>query len=328
MAALKPTIAVWEYDRTRALLDGRVKVAGCEPVWLSDMPIETMFARALGYAEFDVSELSFSNFLAQTAAGTCAYVGLPIFPSRSFRHGAWFVNAASGIQAPADLRGRRVGVREYSMTAAVVGRGVLAEEFGLRADEVHWVAGDVDEPERTTIPLPSLPSGFSVERAPDGALLADMLVSGDIDALLAYKPPKPFLAGDARVRRLFADPTDREMAFARRTKIFPIMHLMGIRRELAEAEPWLAKALLDAFTQAKDLALADLAVVQALKISLPWVAKAVEETRAALGSDYWPYGIAKNRFAIEALARWHHEQGLSPRLLRPEEMFFRTTLDS
>lgn len=328
MFQLRPTIAVWDYDRTRPLLDGRLRVEGCDPIWLSDMPIEVMFSRALGAAEFDVSELSFSNFLKQTAAGECAYVGIPVFPSRSFRHGAWFVNAASGIREPGDLRGRRIGVREYSMTAAVVARGILSDEFAVRAGEVQWIVGDVDEKERTSIPLPELPFGFSAARAPEGELLADMLVAGKIDALLAYKPPKKFVGGDPRICRLFGDYAAREKEFASRTGVFPIMHLMGIRRELAEAEPWLAQSLQLAFTAAKDLALAELSIVQALKVSLPWAADAVAETIAALGKDYWPYGIKKNRAAIEALARWHCEQGLSERPLTVEEMFFRTTLET
>ena len=323
---LRPSIAVWDYDRTRPLLDGRVTVEGCAPVWLHDMPIETMFSRALGHGEFDVAELSFSNFMALTARGQCDYVGLPIFPSRSFRHGAWFVNPSRGIEKPADMQGRRIGVREYSMTAAVVARGIMADEYGLAAGDVTWVMGDVDEVERTDIPLPSLPPGITVERAP--GLLADMLVAGEIDALLAYKPPKLFLKGHPGIARLFPDYEALERAYAARTGIFPVMHLMGIKRDLAEAHPWLAMSLLTAFTRAKDMALADLAIVQALKVALPWTSAEFERTRAALGDDYWPYGIARNRAALAALARWHHAQGLSPHPLTMEELFFRTTLGS
>ncbi len=325
---LHPSIAVWDNDRTRALLDGRVTIEGCAPVWLYDMPIETMFSRALGQSEFDISELSFSNFMALTARGECDYIGLPIFPSRSFRHGAWFVNPASGIRVPADMKGRRIGVREYSMTAAVVARGIMADEYGVAASDVTWVMGDVDEVERSHIPLPSLPAGITVERAPEGRLLADMLVAGEIDALLAYKPPKLFLKGAAGIARLFPDYEALERAYAKRTGIFPVMHLMGIRKSLAEAQPWLATTLMAAFTKAKDMALADLAIVQALKVSLPWTAAEFERTKEALGDDYWPYGIAKNRAALDALAGWHHAQGLSPHKLRMEEMFFRTTLGS
>jgi 4,5-dihydroxyphthalate decarboxylase len=326
MGRLRPTIAVWDYDRTRPLIDGRIQVEGCNPTWLHDMPIETMFSRALGGAEFDVSELSFSNFMALTARGACGYVGLPIFPSRSFRHGAWFLRADAGITRPEQLKGRRIGVREYSMTAAVVARGLMEDEHGVGARDVTWVVGDVDEKERTHIPLPDLPDGFRVERAPEGRMLVDMLVAGELDALLAYKPPKAFVKGDARIVRLFPDYEARERDYARRTGIFPVMHLMGIRRDVAEAEPWLAMSLMAAFTAAKDLAIADLSIVQALKVALPWAPAEFARTRDALGDDYWPYGVARNRRALEALTRWHHAQGLSPRPLAVEELFFRTTL--
>ncbi len=328
MARLRPTIAVWEYDRTRPLIEGRVPVEGCDPIWLHDMPIETMFSRALGGAEFDVSELSFSNHLAQVARGTNRYIGLPIFPSRSFRHGAWFLRADAGITRAEDLRGRRIGVREYSMTAAVVARGVLEDEHGIGGRDVTWVMGDVDEVERTHIPLPELPAGFTVERAPEGRLLVDMLFAGEIDALLAYKPPKAFAKGDPRIIRLFPDYEAREQEYARRTGIFPVMHLMGVRRDVAEGEPWLPMALQAAFTKAKDMAIADLSIVQALKVALPWAPAEYARTVAALGEDYWPYGVKRNRAALEALARWHHAQGLSPRPIAVEEMFWPGTLGS
>lgn len=326
MSKLRPTIAVWSYDRTRPLIDQRVQIEGCDPIWLSDMPIETMFARALGHAEFDISELSFSNFLTQVASGNSHYVGLPIFPSRSYRHGAWFVNSQAGIRTPADLKGKRVGVREYSMTAAVVARGILSDEFAIRSADVQWVIGDVDERERSAIAPPQLHRDIPVDVISDDRLLSDMLMQGEIDALLAYKPPAPFVARDARIVRLFPNFVELEKEFAARTSIFPVMHLMGVRRDLLEQHPWLAMSLLTAFNAAKDMALHELSYVQALKISLPWLAESLEETTRVLGEDFWPYGISRNRAAIEALARWHHEQGLSPRLLTLEEMFFRTML--
>ena len=326
MGLLRPTIAVWDYDRTRPLIDGRVGVEGCDPIWLHDMPIETMFSRALSGGEFAVSELSFSNYMAMTARGTCPYLGLPIFPSRSFRHGAWFLRADAGITRPEELKGKRIGVREYSMTAAVVARGLLEDEHGVAGGDVTWVVGDVDERERTHIPLPDLPAGFTVERAPEGRFLVDMLLAGELDALLAYKPPKAFVKGHAGIIRLFPDYEAREKEYAKRTGVFPVMHLMGIRRDVAAAEPWLAMSLMSAFTAAKDLAIADLAIVQALKTSLPWAPAEFARTREALGDDYWPYGIARNRAPLEALIRWHHAQGLSPRPLTMEELFLPTTL--
>ena len=318
---LRPTIAVVDYDRTRPLIDGRVPVRGCAPIWHWDMPIETMFAKALGEAAFDVAELSFSNFLSQTARGSSAYLGLPIFPSRSFRHGAWFVNVDAGIKAPADLKGRRVGVREYSMTAAVTARGILEDENGVAATDIHWIMGDVDEPERDRISPPNLARPIEVSVAPNRTLLNEMLLDGRIDALLAYKPPKSFLEGDPRVRRLFPDYGLHERAYAGRTGIFPIMHLIGIRKELGAACPWLPEALVDAFTRAKDVAIADLATIQVLKISLPWPVQAHAEACALLGEDYWPYGIERNTKALQALFRWHFRQGLSERELGLEDVF-------
>lgn len=317
----RPTIAVVDYDRTRPLLDGRVPVRGCEPLWQWKMPIEDMFAKALGEAAFDVAELSFSNYLTRVSRGDSAYLGLPIFPSRSFRHGAWFVRAAGDVRSPEDLKGRRVGVREYSMTAAVTARGILEDEHGIAASDVCWIVGDVDAPERASIPLPVLTRPIQVEVAPEGTCLDEMLLDGRIDALLAYKPPRSFALGDPRIVRLYHDHVASERAFARRTGIFPVMHLMGVRRDVVAAAPWLPDALLDAFIEARDLAISDLASVQVLKVSLPWPAAAYSEARELLGDEYWPYGVDKNTSAVEALLRWHHAQGLSSRLLKLDEVF-------
>ena len=322
---LRPTIAVVDYDRTRPLIDGRVPVRGCAPIWHWDMPIETMFTKALGEAAFDVAELSFSNFLSQTARGSSAYLGLPIFPSRSFRHGAWFVNVDAGIEAPTDLKGRRVGVREYSMTAAVTARGILEDEYGVAATDIHWVMGDVDESERERISPPRLARHIEVSVVPDQTLLNDMLLDGRIDALLAYKPPRSFREGDPRVRRLFVDHLTHERAYARRTGVFPIMHLIGIRKDIAAAHQWLPQALVDAFTQAKDLAIADVAMTQVLKVSLPWAAQAHAETCDILGENYWAYGIEENAMALQSLFQWHFKQGLSNRKLTSKEVFFSTS---
>jgi 4,5-dihydroxyphthalate decarboxylase len=326
MPNLRPTIAVSSYDRTRPLFDGRVTVDGCEPVWEWEMPIETMFQRALDDAAFEVSELSFSNFIRLTATGNCHYVGLPIFPSRSFRYGAWFVRKDTKIRTPQDLRGLTVGVREYSMTAAVVARGMLSDEFGVDAKDIKWIVGDVEENERESIALPALSKEIPIATAAKGALLVDLLVDGTIDCLLAYKPPKLLKKRGGTIKRLFDDYSAAEKEYARRTAIFPIMHLLGIRRDVASAEPWLGLALQSAFTSAKDIAMSDLKVVQALKIGLPWVASAVEETEEILGPDYWPYGVQRNLAAITTMARWHYEQGLSPAPLRPEQMFMETLM--
>jgi 4,5-dihydroxyphthalate decarboxylase len=315
------TVAVWRYDRTQALYDGRVSVEGRQ-MTLIDAPLEEIFSRALGNAEFHVSELSFSNFLRLTVAGKCAYSGVPVFPSRSFRHGAFYVRKGANIRSPEDLVGRRVGVREYSMTAALAARGALRDQFGVRSDQVRWVMGDVDEKERDRIDLPTLYRPIPIECAPDGALLSDMLVNGELDALLAYKPIAPYKSGDGRVARLFPDPAEVEERYFAETRIFPIMHLVGVRRDVADLDPELPMAVYRAFTAAQEFADADLHLEQALKIGLPWLAREVKRTIEIMGDDYWPSGFKANRPVLKRMIDWSFEDGLIPARIEPEELFF------
>lgn len=320
MAPLAITVACWDYDRTRPLLDGRVDVEGCDATFLT-MPIEEMFTRALAHGEFDVSELSFSNYMAQCGRGEAAYALLPIFPSRSFRHSAFFIRTDRGIERPQDLKGRTVGVREYTMTAALVARGMLSDEYGVRPEDIRWLMGDVDARERDAIAAPALTRDIEVAVAPDGALLDAMLAAGDLDALLAYKPPLCFLDGAPNVARLFPDYARAEKDYFKRTGIFPIMHPLGVKRDLLERHPWLADSLFEAFNRAKAIAMADLRAVQALKIALPWLAEAVDETVDIMGPDFWPYGVAPNRPALDALTRYAHEQGITARRLELDDLF-------
>lgn len=319
------SIAIGRSDRTQPLIDGRVVIDGHNCRFESP-PFETIFANAFNNGTYAVSELSFSNFMRLSAAGTCRYIGLPVFPSRSFRHSAWYVRPDGQIRRPEDLRGRRVGVREYSMTAAVVARGVLAEEHDVHAREIHWVIGDVDTRERDKIVANVLPDGYRIEAVAPGRFLVNLLLEGEIDALLAYKPPKAFSNG--QLVRLFPDYEQRERAAFARTGVFPIMHLVGVRRDVAEAYPALPSALLTAFTEAKDLALQTLREVQALPVALPWVAPEVARLTALMGSDWWPYGVRDNRPALETILRQGHEQGLLPSVPKIEELFHSSTLDS
>lgn len=321
------TIAVGDYDRTRPLIDGRIGIADRRASYTCP-PFETMFSNAFDRGLYEVSELSFSNFVRLTARGSCDYVGLPIFPSRSFRHSAWYVRKDGPVRAPEDLRGKRIGVREYSMTAAVVARGALADETGVRADEIEWVIGDVDVRERDVITPTPLPRDYRISALPPGIFLIDQLLGGEIDALLAYKPPKAFMAGDPRIVRLYEDYGSREEASYRRSGMFPIMHLMGVRRDVVEADPDLPMALCDAFTKAKDSALDTLRSVQALGVSLPWLVQEVSRTSALMGPDWWPYGIARNRDTLGAMLRYLHEQGLVERIPTLEDIFDSTTLET
>jgi 4,5-dihydroxyphthalate decarboxylase len=311
------SIAVGRYDRTQALLDGRVGVEGCT-VRIESPPLNQVFRRAFDEGAWDVAELSCSNFLYLTAEGRCRYVGLPVFPSRMFRHSAIYVAADRGIDQPAQLAGRVVGVREYSMTAALVARGMLQDEYGLAAGAMRWRCGPLDAGDAKPL-IRVRPPGIELEMVADGTTLADLLLEGKVDALIAHRPPKPFVEGDRRIVRLFADPARVEQASYARTGIFPIMHILGIRRELA-ADAALCLAVCNAFERARRLALEELHAHDALPVSLPWLEYDYARAVAALGEDYWPYGLRRNRDALEALARYSTEQGIASRMCAPEEL--------
>jgi len=324
---LSISLACGDYDRTRPLFDGRAAIDGCE-VRRVALPLEEIFGRAFATGEFDVTELSFSNFMLRTANGDCPYVGIPAFPSRTFRHSALYIRTDRGIERPQDLRGKLVGVREYSNTAALVVRGLLEDEYGVRAHEMRWRIGDVDHRERESIPPPRLPAAYDAAVVTDGRLLSDLLADGTLDALLAYQPPRCFTDRHPSVARLFRDPVAAEQDYHARTRRFPIMHLVGIRRDLAARNPGLARRVHDAFCRAKAAAIADLGASQALKVTLPWAAAELERTKRAMGEDFWPYGVAANRAILEAMTGYPVSQGLIGRRLGLEELFEPSTLDT
>lgn len=307
-------------DRTQRILDGRIRIPGACVSALA-MPAEEMFSRAFEKAEFDVTELSFSNFTRLTLLGQCDYIGLPVFPSRTFRHSAIYIRSDRGIRAPEDLRGRTVGVREYSNTATLVVKGMLADEYGVDASDIRWRVGDVDRSERADIPVPELPEHFDIAPVARGNLLSDLLARGEIDALVSYHPPACFGQADVPVQRLFPDYRAVEEVYFRRTGIFPIMHLIGMRRSLAVQHRGLARSIFDAFCAAKDAAIAELTAMQSLKVALPWCHSDLTRTQALMGADYWPYGIERNVDAINSLLRYSHTQGLTTRIAEVEELF-------
>lgn len=314
---MRLTLALGRTDRTQPILDGRVGVAGCEVVAESP-PLHRVFARAFDEGAWDVAELSCSNFIYLTAEGRCRYAGLPVYPSRMFRHSAIYVAAGRGIHTPGELAGRVVGTREYSMTAALVARGVLQEEYGLRPEQLRWRCGPLDADDASPL-IRVWPAGIELERLAPGENLTDALLAGRIDALVAHRPPRAFTAGDPRVVRLFADPAREERASYARTGVFPIMHLVGIRRELA-GDRALCHALCNAFERARRMAFAALAAHDALPVALPWAEHDLARAQASLGEDFWPYGLARNRAALEALARCSAAQGIAARQLSAEEL--------
>ena len=288
-------------------------------------PLEEIFARAFDEQAFDVTELSFSNYLYLASIGDCPYVGLPVFPSRSFRHSAIYIRTDRGIQRARDLAGRTVGVREFSMTAALVARGVLEDEFGLRAADVRWRYGPAYEGDSNLI-MRMKPQDVELEPLADGLNLSDALREGAIDALVAYKPPPAFLDGAPNVARLFVDFQGVEADYARRTGIFPIMHLLGVRREIAERDPGLCLRVCDAFEASRRYAVERTKESQAPFTSLPWAPNEMERTQQILGDNFWSYGVDANRPALEALCRYSHAQGIITRSVTVDELFAPVTL--
>ncbi len=320
MVEVPITIACGNYDRTRALMDGRVKVEGCAVTYLPLYP-EEIFFRAFRYQEFDVCELSFSSHIRTVAAGTSAYAGIPAFVSRMFRHSGIYVRADSGIEVPADLRGKRIGVPEYQITAVVWMRGMLQHEYDVAPAEIHWRSGGQEEPgrdERT--PLKPIP-GLDLEPIGRNETLVGLLRDRELDALFTARAPSSFLRGEPHIRRLFGDTRAAEQAYYKRTRLFPLMHLVGIRRELVEKHPWLPTSVYKAFCEAKALAMTDLLDVNALTVTLPWLIPEAEATMAIMGKDFWAYGVHENMREITTLTQYAHEQGLIDRRVAVEELF-------
>jgi 4,5-dihydroxyphthalate decarboxylase len=320
MADVPVTIACGNYDRTRAIRDGTVKVEGCDVTYLPLYP-EEIFHRAFKFQEFDISELSFSSYIRTVAAGTPAYIGIPAFVSRIFRHSGIYIRRGAGIEKPQDLRGKRVGVPEYQITAVVWMRGLMQHEYGVAPSEIHWRSGGQEQPgrhERT--PLKAIP-GLDLQPIGDDRTLVGMLKEGELDALFTARAPSSFLAGEPHIARLFSDTRAAEEAYYKKTGLFPIMHLVGIRKTLAEKYPWLATSAYKAFCEAKARAMIDLRDVNALMVTLPWLEAETNETSALMGEDFWKYGIAENLPEIEALTQYVCEQGLADRKVKVEELF-------
>ena len=319
VARLALTLACGDYDRTRAIKTGEVRPDGVELNVVTLAP-EEMFYRMARFREFDASELSLSTYTVLRGRGE-PLVAIPVFPSFSFRHSSIFVGANAGISVPKDLIGKRVGVPKYHMTAAVWIRGMLEDEYGVAPKDVHWFEGGegslVKEVDVT------LPPDVRRESVPAGRNLGDMVAAGELDAFVGARRPAAF---GERVRRLFPDFRRVEREYYEKTGIFPIMHTLVLKEELARQHPWLPRSLYDAFVEAKRLAYQRLQFTAALPVSLPWLVAEAEETRALMGDDPFPYGVARNRKTLETLAGYTYRQGLAPRRLKVEEMFWESTL--
>jgi 4,5-dihydroxyphthalate decarboxylase len=321
MPSLRLSLACGPYDRTQALRDGTIRPQGIELTYVSGQPAE-LFWRMLQYKEFEISELSMSNYISLVARGDCPFIAIPVFLSRVFRHGYIFINTNSGIKTPKDLIGRRGGVPEYSQTAAVMARGLLEHEYDVRPNQIEWIQGRKD---RMGL---KLPADVHMTQAPEDGNLSDMLERGDIDFLVTGNNPDSFRRGAPHVQRLFPNYRELERDYYRRTKIYPIMHTVVIRRDIYDRDPWVAMSLYNAFCAAKDLCCRLLLETGSPKATFGWLQAMIEEEQAVFGKDWFPYGVAPNRPSLEALLQYAHEQGLARRRMAIDELFAPSTLNA
>jgi 4,5-dihydroxyphthalate decarboxylase len=323
---LRLTLAVADYDRTKAIFSGRARMEGVDLVPLA-LEAEEVFHRAFKFQEFDISELSMSSHMATVSRGENAYVGIPAFVSKVFRHSGIYIRTDRGIHKPQDLRGKTIGVPEYQITANVWIRGILQDDFGVKPEEIRWRRGGIEQPGRDERSPIKLPASIDLQQVPNDRTLSGMLEAGEIDAMITARAPSCFDRRVPNVDRLFPDFKKVEQDYFRRTGNFPIMHLIGIRKTLVEQYPWLPVTVYNAFLAAKNMAVKELNELAQLMVNLPWVVDHYNETRKLMGEDFWPYGFNENRKQIETFARYHHEQGLSARRVAPEELFAPSTFD-
>ena len=324
MAKLNVTIASEAYDRIEAIRDGRVSIEGCDVNYLTVGP-EELFFRAYRNNEFDICELSMSSYLMSLARGDNAYVAIPVFLSRQFRHNAIYIRTDRGIQSPGDLVGRKVGVPEYQVTAALWVRAFLDQSFGVPPSALSWFHGGLHEPgrvEKVTLKLPSSISyaGIGADETLDG-----LLARGDLDALVSPRPPRCYFDRSAPVLRLFENHRAVEEEYFRHTGIFPIMHVVGIRKSLVQANPWLANSVFEAFERSKKIALEHLRDTAAFKVTLPWLSANLAEAEAVMGQDFWPYGVEANLTTLRAMLDFGWRHGTLSRQLDLQEIFVPST---
>lgn len=319
MAALHINIATSDYDHIRDIALGRVGIEGATFNY-QIYPIEETFYRFVHYREWEVSEMSFGKFASIMAEDDPDIIGLPIFTARMFRQSSAYVRKGGGITSGADLRGKRVGVPEWAQTAAVYSRGWMTDDLGIPLSEVEWFQAGLNEPGRREQVELHLPEGCRLTPVPDRSL-KDMLQDGEIDAFFAARPPVGMDAEGSMIEPLFADGPAEEAAYFRSSGIFPIMHTVAIRRDVYEANRWLAQNLIKAFTKARDMSLARIFDRQTSRFMVPWLVDYAEEQKALLGDQFFPYGLEENRGTLEVYLRWCFEQGIARRLLTPDELF-------
>jgi 4,5-dihydroxyphthalate decarboxylase len=321
VADLSLTCALGDYDQIRDLALGRVRPHGID-LRVLNFNVEEIFFRFHDRAEWDVSELSMGMYTSACSRGDRRFVALPVFPSRVFRQSAFYVRSDGPIREPQHLAGRTVGIAQWSQTASIYARGYLSEMVGVPLSRIRWIQAGVNDPGREEPSTLKLPADINLTGVADRSL-NDMLLSGDIDAIISARPPRSFVAGDPRMRRLFPDYPAAEAAYFEQTGIFPIMHTVAMRRDVYEANRWIARNLTVAFEEAKNRSVARLRDMTAAHVPLPWVSDLFERVERGLfpAGDFWPYGLEANRRTLDAFLRYAFEQGVCHRLLRAEEIF-------
>jgi 4,5-dihydroxyphthalate decarboxylase len=308
-------------DRTRALETGEVVPSGIDLTYIVPQSIDDLFRGVAQHAEFDVSEMSLCTLMMMIAKGDNRLVGLPIFPSRAFRHSQIYINTRAGINSPRDLVGRQVGIQDYQMTAALWARAHLQHDYQVRPDQIHWKTGGFFIPRHSSRMTFEMPPGVELSLIPEGETLEGMLLDGRLDALISTEPPRPFVARRPEIARLFKDHRKVELDYFKRTGFFPIMHTVVMRRDIYEANRWIAMSLLNAFNESKRVGLERLRYQGAYSVGLPWLAAEVEEVADVFGNDAFPYGLEANLSILEVMTSFAHEQGLTARKLKPRELF-------
>jgi 4,5-dihydroxyphthalate decarboxylase len=322
---LQLSVAVGDYDHIRDLTSGRIKAEGIS-LLPSHLPVEEMFFRFTKHKEWDLCEMSFAKAIAIVSQPDPWLVLIPVFPSRAFRHSSIYVRAGLNLSNPKELAGLRVGLPEWAQTAAIYTRGLLAHEYGVDLTSIDWHQAGVNEPGRREKVQLQLPKGIRYTPRPDRSL-SELLLNSEIDAALSARPPHAFTNGQGMVQRLFPNYRELEWPYWQKTGIFPIMHVMAIRREVYEQHRWIARNLVMAFEQAKDNSLARIADITASSVPLPWVADYAAQSQSVMGHDFWPYGIEGNRATLEAFCQYAHEQGVTSHRMTPEHLFVPEALD-
>ena len=327
MSKLKLSIAIGDYDRNRPLIDGRVQIDGVDPIFMTLSP-EEMFFRAFRHQDFDISEVSFASQVVSLSQGTSRYQALPIFLSRAFRHSAIYIRTNCGIEKPADLKGRKIGIAEYQLSANVWARAILEDEYGVKPSDINWVRGGMNTAGRPEKLKVELPADISMSSAPGDRSLNELLISGEIDGFIGPRSPKCYDDRHPNIGRLFGNTVEVATQYWQKTGIFPIMHLLGVKREILEAHPFLAGALMKAFNQSKTMAEELLSDTSATKVTMPFVEDHLDAAKRLLGDNFWTYGLKGNETTLETFLDHHHRQGLSKRKITVEELFPKNALES